>query len=390
VKVSIPKEILADEHRVAATPKTVAKMVKAGISVVVESGAGLESCITDEEFHQAGAEIAVNVESLLNEADVVLKVQPPGLNESTGTHELDMFQKGATLIGVLQPLINHDLVTKLAERRITAFSLDCLPRIARAQAMDVLSSMSTLAGYKSVLLAANALRSVLPMLTTAAGTLYPAQTLIIGAGVAGLQAVATAKRLGSVVKVFDVRPVVKEQVESLGAEFIDMDVDQQQAEDAGGYAKEQSVDVQQKAHELIGQHIKQADIVITTALIPGKKAPILINEEMVQTMKIGSVIVDLAAEQGGNCELSEPGKQIIQHGVTLIGLVNLPSSLAVHGSLMYANNLANFLLHVYDDQQIAVNLEDEITRQTIITHQGEVLHSGVQEVLGLGKTAETS
>ena len=381
MKVAVPKEIAPAERRVAATPRTVTKIVKAGIDVSVESGAGLQSSISDDDYRQAGAQIESDAESLLREADVVLKVQAPAANESTGKHEFDLIEQGTTLIGVFQPLTNHELVKQLADRRITGFSLDLLPRIARAQAMDVLSAMSTLAGYKSVLLAANSLRSVLPMLTTAAGTLYPANTLILGAGVAGLQAIATARRLGAVVRVFDVRPVVKEQVESLGAEFIDIEVAQEAAEDAGGYAKEQSADVHQKEQELIAQHVKESDIVITTALIPGKPAPVLITEDMVKQMKAGSVIVDLAVEQGGNCELSEPGKDVVKHGVTMIGQLNLPSTLPVHASLMYANNLANFLLHVYDDQQISVNLDDEITKGTLVTHNGEIVHQQVADAM---------
>ena len=249
--------------------------------------------------------------------------------------------------------------------------------------MDVLSAMSTLAGYKSVLLAANALKTVLPMLTTAAGTLYPAKTLVIGAGVAGLQAIATAKRLGAVVKVFDVRPEVKEQVETLGAEFVELGLAGEQTEDAGGYAKEQSAEAHQKELDLIADHANQSDIVITTALIPGKKAPVLITEDTVKRMRQGSVNVDLAAVQGGNCELTEPGEDVTKHGVIIIGQLNLPSMLPVHATLMYANNVANLLLHLWRDQQIVVNLDDEITRGTLITHDGEITHEDVKKSLGL-------
>ena len=314
-------------------------------------------------------------------ADVVVKVQPPLQHESAGKHELELLKPDTSLICILQPLTNHDVVRQLADKRITSFSLDLLPRIARAQAMDVLSSMSTLAGYKAVLLAANALKTVLPMLTTAAGTLYPAKALILGAGVAGLQAIATARRLGAVVKAFDVRPVVKEQVESLGAEFIELGVSQDDAEDAGGYAKEQAEDTQRRTLELIAEHARESDIVITTALIPGKKAPILITEDMIKQMKSGSVVVDLAAEAGGNCELSELDQSVVKHDVTLIGYANLPSTLPSHASLMYANNVSNFLLHLHKDGQIAVNLEDEITKGTLITYQGEVVHDFVKGVL---------
>ena len=373
MKVAIPREISADERRVAATPLTVEKMVQAGMTVSVESGAGQGASIADNLYEQAGADVVPHVETLLGEADVVLKVREPVQNESAGRHELDMIKEGATLIASWQPVNFPEVAQKMAQRRITGFSLVCLPRIARAQAMDVLSSMSTLAGYKSVLLAANAFGRVFPMLMTAAGTLKPAVTLIIGAGVAGLQAIATAKRLGAVVQVFDVRPVVKEQVESLGAEFIELNVVQEQAEDVGGYAKEQSAESHQKEVELIGQHVKAADIVITTALIPGKPAPVLVTEDMVRGMKAGSVIVDLATEQGGNCELSEPGKDVVKHGVILMGPLNIPSTMPVDASLMYANNISKILFHVCDDQQIVVNLEDEITQGTLITHKGEIL-----------------
>ncbi|MAV34538.1 MAG: NAD(P)(+) transhydrogenase (Re/Si-specific) subunit alpha [Planctomycetaceae bacterium] len=382
MKVAVPKEIVANERRVAATPRTVAKMVKLGITVSVQAGAGTESSIADSEYEEVGASIESNLEPLLGAADVVVKVQPPLQHESAGKHELELLKPDTSLICILQPLTNHDVVRQLADKRITSFSLDLLPRIARAQAMDVLSSMSTLAGYKAVLLAANALKTVLPMLTTAAGTLYPAKALILGAGVAGLQAIATARRLGAVVKAFDVRPVVKEQVESLGAEFIELGVSQDDAEDAGGYAKEQAEDTQRRTLELIAEHARESDIVITTALIPGKKAPILITEDMIKQMKSGSVVVDLAAEAGGNCELSELDQSVVKHDVTLIGYANLPSTLPSHASLMYANNVSNFLLHLHKDGQIAVNLEDEITKGTLITHQGEVVHDFVKGVLG--------
>jgi len=382
VKVAIPREISADERRVAATPQTVEKMVQAGMTVSVESKAGQGASIADSLYEQAGAQVVPHVETLLGEADVVLKVREPVQNDSTGKHELDMMKEGAALIASWQPVNLPDAVRKMTQRHITSFSLFYLPRIARAQSMDVLSSMSTLAGYKSVLLAANAFGQVFPMLMTAAGTLKPAVTLIIGAGVAGLQAIATAKRLGAVVQVFDVRPVVKEQVESLGAEFIELDVVQEQAEDVGGYAKEQSAKSHQKEVELIGQHVKAADIVITTALIPGKPAPVLVTEDMVRGMKAGSVIVDLATEQGGNCELSEPGKDVVKHNVILMGPLNLPSTMPVDASLMYANNISKFLFHLCDNHRIAVNLEDEITRGTLITHKGEILHQGVKEASG--------
>ncbi len=382
MKVAVPKEIIAGERRVAATPETVKKMVKAGLEVAVEAGAGAGALIPDGDYSQAGARIEPRVESLWGQADVVVKVQGPAVHPATGKHELDMMREGAALIAMLQPMTHPDLVKKLAERRTTAFSLDALPRITRAQMMDVLSAMSTLAGYKSVLLAANALARVMPMLSTAAGTLPPAKVLVIGAGVAGLQAIATAKRLGAVVQAFDSRPACKEQVQSLGAEFIEVGLAAGEGEGTGGYAKELSAEAHRKEQEVLSQRVREADIVITTALVPGKKAPVLITDAMLKEMKPGSVVVDLAAEQGGNCEGSEPGKEVVKHGVIILGPANLPSLMAGPASRMYATNITNFLLHVYGNQRTSPDLTDEITRGTLITHQGRIVHEDVKAALG--------
>lgn len=382
MKVGVPKEVVPGERRVATVPASVDKMVKAGMEVWVESGAGEKAHIPDGEYEKAGARIEYQAESLFASADVVLKVQRPVLNKALGKHELDLMKEGAILIAFLQPLASLDLVRKLVQRRITAFSMDAIPRISRAQMMDALSSMSTVAGYKSVIMAAGAFGKFLPMLTTAAGTIPPAKVLILGVGVAGLQAIATAKRLGAVVKAFDTRPAVKEQVKSLGAEFIELDVMPEDAEDKGGYAKALSAEFHRKEQELIKKNIGESDIVITTALIPGKKAPILITEEMVKGMKPGSVIVDLAVEQGGNCELSEPGKEVIMHDVLIMGLLNLPSSMPDHASQMYSKNITNLLFHLYKDRQIHLDLTDEVTREALITHQGEVTHTATKEAMG--------
>lgn len=382
--VGVPKEIVPGEQRVAAVPASVDKMVKAGMEVWVESGAGEKAHIPDGEFEKAGARIERQVESLFASADVVLKIQRPILNESFKKHEVDLMKEGAVLIAFLQPLSNLDLVKRLADRKVTAFSMDAIPRISRAQMMDALSSMSTIAGYKSVIMAAGALGRFVPMLTTAAGTISPAKVLILGVGVAGLQAIATAKRLGAVVKAFDTRPAVKEQVKSLGAEFIEMDMMPQDTEDKGGYAKELSAEAHRREQELIKKHVGESDIVITTALIPGKKAPLLITEEMVQSMKSGSVIVDLAVEQGGNCELSEPGKEAIKHGVLIMGWLNLASSMPDHASQMYSRNISNILFHLYNNQQFQLDLKDEITREALITHKGEVMHQATREALAKG------
>lgn len=379
MKVAIPKEILAGERRVAATPETVDKMIKAGLEVSIESGAGQGASFPNSEYEKVGAKIAPDAPSIYADADFVLKIQRPLMNNTIGKDEADLIKEGAILIALLQPLTNPDLARKLAGKKITAFSVDLIPRITRAQRMDVLSSMASIAGYKAVLLAATAFGKIIPMMTTAAGTLPPAKFLILGAGVAGLQAIATAKRLGATVEAFDTRPAVKEQVKSLGAEFVELDLGHEQAEDAGGYAKELSPEFYKKEKELIHQRAKAADIVITTALIPGKKAPVLITAEMVKEMKRGSVIVDMAVEQGGNCELSRMHQEVVEHGVTIIGATNLASSVPIHASQMYSKNLLNFLFHLYVNKELKLDLNDEITRGSLLTHKGEIFHSGVKK-----------
>ena len=375
MKVVVPRETAEGEARVAATPRTVQKMVRAGLAVVVESGAGAGSRISDEEFEEMGATIAADTATLFDGAEIVLKARPPDAGELAG------IPAGAHLISVIDPLIEHDLVRRLAEANISTFALDLMPRIARAQSMDVLSAMSTLTGYHAVLLAAQTLPSVLPYLTTAAGTLHPAKVLVLGAGVAGLQAIATARRLGALVTGYDVRPAVKEQVESLGAKFLELDVSRDEAEDAGGYATRQSDDQVQRQQEAMAEFIAGIDIVITTALIPGRPAPVLITAEMVGRMKPGSVIVDLAAERGGNCELTEADRTVDSNGVTILGPLNIPSRLPVHASLMLANNITNFLLHLCSDAKLEIDLEDEITRGTLVTHQGAIVHERVREAI---------
>ena len=384
MKVAIPKEILPGENRVAAVPETVDKMVKGGLEVSVESGAGRAASFPDADYEKAGAKIAGDAASLLSNADIILKIQRPLFNEKAGKHEVDSMKEGAILITLLQPMTYIDVVQKLASRKITSFAMELIPRITRAQRMDVLSSMSSIAGYKAVLLAGAAFGKLIPMMTTAAGTLPPAKALILGAGVAGLQAIATAKRLGATVEAFDTRPAVKEQVKSLGAEFVELDLGHEQAEDAGGYAKELSPEFYRKEKELIHQHVKGADIVITTALIPGKKAPVLITAEMVKEMKKGSVIVDMAVEQGGNCELSKAGETVEAHGVTILGPTNLPASVPIHASQMYAKNMLNFLFHLYVNKELKLDLNDEITKGALVTHKGEVLHGGTKEALAKG------
>jgi len=381
VRVGIPKESLPLERRVAATPETVAKIVKTGLQVAVESGAGKGSFIEDREFEAAGATIAPTAQSLFSQSDILLKVNRPTVEE------VGLMKEGAVLISFLQPLANPEVIKRLAGRRVSALAMELVPRITRAQRMDALSTMSTVAGYKAVLMAANASGRFLPMLSTAAGTIPPAKAIVIGAGVAGLQAIATAKRLGAVVTAFDTRPPVGEQVKSLGAEFVALDVPHEQAEDVGGYAKELSAEFYQKEQELIRKYSKDADLIITTALVPGKRAPILITEEMVREMKPGSVIVDLAVEQGGNCALSEPGKEVVKFGVALIGIFNVASTLPVHASQLYARNVLAFLnLISPDGKSLKLDANDEIIRGSMVTHNGEIVRPELADALKKGET----
>lgn len=372
MKVGIPKEIVPGEKRVALAPDMVGKLKDAGAEVLVEAGAGMAANLPDVAYQSAGATIVSGAEELFSQSDVILKLQPPARNEAAGKDELDMMKAGTTFISGFQPLVNRDLVKKLAEHNITSFSMDAIPRIARAQRMDALSSMSSISGYKAVLIAAGRLGKYMPMMMTAAATMPPAKVLILGAGVAGLQAIATARRLGAVVEAFDVRPVVKEQVESLGATFIEEEAASEDAEDAGGYAKEQTEDAQQRQRELIQKHAALSDIVITTALIPGRAAPILVTKEMVSGMKTGSVIVDLAAEAGGNCELTEPGQEVVKEGVLICGPLNLPSDMAMQASQLYSKNISGLLLLMLKDGALDFNFEDVIINDCCVTHQGEI------------------
>ena len=361
MKVGVPKEIVAGERRVALVPDMVAKLVKDGHAVVVEQGAGVAAGFTDDAYRAAGASLGDAWAT-----DLVCKVQKPSAAESGKLRE------GGALVGVLQAATNADLLRQLAERRVTAFSLELLPRITRAQPMDVLSSQATVAGYKAVLLAAETVPRFFPMLVTAAGTLPPARVLVLGAGVAGLQAIATARRLGAIVSAFDVRPAVKEQVESLGAKFLAME-QQVEAEGAGGYAKELSEDQHRRELEFLARSVKDADVVISTAAIPGKRAPILVTRAAVEAMRPGSVIVDLAAETGGNCELTQAGNTLAHQGVTILGPTNLPATLPLHASQMYARNVTSFLNHVVKDGTLQLDFADEITKGTCVTHDGKVL-----------------
>lgn len=375
MKIAIPKERRADEARVAASPDTVKKYVGMGFDVVVETGAGEGASITDTAFVEAGATIAADAAAALGDADVVLKVARP-LTAEDGLDELALMKSGAILVSHLAALQNKAQAEAYAKAGVTAFALEMLPRITRAQSMDILSSQSNLAGYKSVLDAAAVYGRAFPMMMTAAGTVPPAKVLVLGAGVAGLQAIATAKRLGAIVFAFDVRPAVKEQVESLGGKFVEVEAEAADAETKGGYAKEMSEDYKRKQAEKIAETLRKTDIAISTALIPGKPAPVLITEDMVKGMRKGSVIVDLAVEAGGNCPLSEYGKVVEKHGVTLVGHANVPSRLAADASLLFAKNILNFLTLSYDKDAkgLKINWDDEIIKGTALTRDGQVIH----------------
>ena len=360
--VGVPKETAEGERRVALTPSAASRLVNGGVEVVVEAGAGDESFFSDEEYQETGAK---TVPSVLESADLVVAVRKPD--------DVTALSSGTALAAMIQPLVDNAAVTSLAESGVTSFSLDAIPRIARAQSMDVLSSMASLAGYKAAIIAADSLGKLFPMMMAASGTTPPAKGLVLGAGVAGLQAIATARRLGAVLSGYDVRPVVREQVESLGATFLEVELDEA-AEDAGGYARELSEEARRKGQELVHSAVQEMDFVITTAAIPGRTAPRLIDAAMVRDMRPGTVIVDLAAETGGNCELTRPGETVVENGVTIVGPLNLPSSMPTHASQMYARNMLNFINHIVKDGEIVIDPEDEITKGCLITRDGEVVH----------------
>jgi NAD(P) transhydrogenase subunit alpha len=363
MKVGVAKESAAGETRVAVVPDTARRLVDDGVELLVERGAGEAATFSDGAYEEAGARL-VSTEELYAGADVVCKVRKPSADE------VARLRDGQVLIALLQPLVDPELVRALAERGVTAFSMDSIPRVTRAQPMDALSSQSTVAGYKAVVLAAEHLGKFFPMLTTAAGTIPPAKVLVLGAGVAGLQAIATARRLGAVVSAFDVRPVVKEQVESLGASFLELDVEG--AEGVGGYAVALAEDQHEREQQLIAHHAAGSDAVITTALIPGRPAPELVTAEAVRGMRTGSVIVDLAAEAGGNCAETKPGETVVVDGVTIVGDTNLPATMPVHASQMYSRNVQSFLALVVEEGALALDFEDEIVRDTCVAHGGRV------------------
>jgi len=381
--VGVPREIFPGERRVALAPAVVPNLNKAGLEVVIEAGAGAEAGYPDADYAAKGAKVVADRAEVFRSADIILQVLCYGSNDVTGQADLPLFRHGQSLIGFLRPLGNLRTVQEIAAAGVTSFSVELMPRTTRAQSMDALSSMGTICGYKAAVVAADTLPRIFPMLTTAAGTITPARVLVMGAGVAGLQAIATARRLGAVVSAYDLRPAVREQVQSLGGRFVELPLEVADAQDAGGYAKAQDESFYQRQRELLGTVVAQHDVVITAAVVPGKKSPLLVTREMVAGMAPGSVIVDLASERGGNCELTRSGEKIVEHGVSIIGLINLASTVPYHASQMYARNLTNFLLNMVKDGKLRLNMEDEIIRSTLVTQGGEIVNPRVREFFSL-------
>jgi NAD(P) transhydrogenase subunit alpha len=381
--VGVPKESYPGERRVALVPAVMPALKKAGLDVLVQAGAGQPAGYLDAEYVEKGARLAKDREEVFAAADIVTQFLCYGANDKNGREDLPLMRRGQTILGFLRPLGSLQTIQEIAERGVTSFSVELMPRITRAQSMDALSSMATICGYKAVILAADTLPRMFPMLTTAAGTIAPARVLIIGAGVAGLQAIATARRLGAVASAYDMRPAAKEQVQSLGGRFVELSIEAKDAQDAGGYAKAQDESFYKKQQELLGKTVAESDVVITAAVIPGKKSPILVTAEMVQRMAPGSVIVDLAAERGGNCELTKPDETIVVHGVTILGEFNLAEAVPYHASQMYARNVSAFLQHLTKDGQLRLDLKDEIIRETMLTQGGEIVNARVREFFSL-------
>ena len=381
--VGVPKETYPGERRVALTPAVLPLLIKAGLEVAIERGAGAAAGYPDDQFQAKGGRVAPDRAGVFAQADIIVQVLCHGANDKNGASDLQLMRAGQVLIGFLRPLGSAETVRQVAQTGVTSFAMELLPRITRAQSMDALSSMASIAGYKAVLEVANALPRMFPMMTTAAGTITPSRVLVIGAGVAGLQAIATARRLGAVVSAYDVRPAAKEQVQSLGAKFVELPLETQDAQDTRGYAKAQDEAFYAKQRDLLGRAVAESDAVITTAVVPGKKAPVLVTAEMVKGMLQGSVILDLAAERGGNCEITRPGEAIVEHGVTVIGPINPASGVPHHASQMYARNLASFLTNLIQDGKLRSAESDDILRDTLLTHSGEVVNARVREMLGM-------
>ena len=381
--VGVPKESFPGERRVALVPSVIPNLAKAGLEILIEKNAGSEAGYPDATYTEKGAKIAPDRATVFANADIIAQVLCYGSNDRTGKADLPLMRRDQLLIGFLRPLGSREIVQEIAGAGVTSFSIEMMPRTTRAQSMDALSSMATVCGYKAVLIAADVLPRFFPMLTTAAGTITPSRVLVIGVGVAGLQAIATARRLGAVVSAYDVRPAVKEQVQSLGGRFVELPIEAKDAQDARGYATAQDESFYARQRELMGKVVAENDVVITTAVVPGKKAPVLVTAQMVRGMGPGSVIVDLAAERGGNCELTRAEETIVDSGVTIIGRINLASTVPYHASSLYARNVTSFLLHLVKGGKLNLNLEDEITRDTLLTRGGEVVNARVREFFAL-------
>jgi H+-translocating NAD(P) transhydrogenase subunit alpha len=381
--VGVPRESFPGERRVALVPAVIPSLTKAGLQVLVEAGAGLEAGYPDSDYESKGAKVATSRGDVFSQADIIVQVLCYGSNDRTGAADLPLLRRGQFLIGFMRPMGERETVQGIAATGVSSFAVELMPRTTRAQSMDALSSMATASGYKAVLIASDTLPRIFPMLTTAAGTITPARVFVMGAGVAGLQAIATARRLGAVVSAYDVRPVAKEQVQSLGGRFVELPLEVKDAQDAGGYAKAQDESFYQRQRELLGKVIAESDVVITTAVVPGKKAPVLVTKEMVAGMARGSVVVDLAAERGGNCELTKSGEKISVGGVTIIGWINLASSVPYHASQMYSRNVTNFLLNMVKDGKVNVNMQDDIISSTLVTEGGEIVNPRIREFYAL-------
>ena len=381
--IGVPKESYPGERRVALVPMVIPNLAKAGLEVVIESGAGMEAGYPDSFYTEKGGSILPDRKSVFAKADIVVQVLCYGSNDITGEADVPLMRSGQILIGFLRPLGSLDVLQNVARTGVTSFSVELMPRTTRAQSMDALSSMGTICGYKAVLIAADTLPRIFPMLTTAAGTVTPARIFVIGAGVAGLQAIATARRLGAVVSAYDMRPASKEQVQSLGGRFVELPIEAKDAQDARGYGTAQDESFYARQRELLARVVAESDVVITTAVVPGKKAPVLITADMVKSMAPGSVVFDIAAERGGNCELTRAGKTVIEHGVTIIGIINVASKVPYHASQMYARNLMTFLLNLVKDGKVRPDSEDDIIRETLLTRGGEIVNARVRQFLAL-------
>ena len=386
--IGVPKESYPGDRRVAIVPAVLPTLIKAGFEIHIETGAGNGAGYPDSLYIDKGAKIVADRAAVFGVADIVVQVLCYGSNDKTGKQDVPLYRRDQILVGFLRPFGSKEVVEEIAKSGVNAFSVELMPRTTRAQSMDALSSMATVAGYKAVLLAADTHPRIFPMLTTAAGTVTPAHVFIIGCGVAGLQAIATSRRLGAVTSAYDLRPVVKEQVQSLGGRFVELPIEAKDAQDARGYATAQGEEFYRKQRELLGKTVQENDVVITTAVIPGKKSPVLVTEEMVKGMALGSIIVDLAAERGGNCEITEAGKTVVKHGVTIMGVINLASEVPYHASMMYAKNITTFLTHLIKDQKLNLNLEDDIVRETMLTRGGEIVQARVRELFTLPALAK--